>query len=158
VTRRQCKLTYHLTCHLMLDSLFTLDKTTLFYWTLSDLLSKKQKHCETQTINKWEAGVPDNVALASHSTPSYTTVPTTSHSKTGVPSLTTGTSQSCSSVPSVLTNNVKVVSCCSVVSAEVEPEPTEAITVFSDTGLSDDNETNGEEQLVTINSPPKGKK
>ncbi|KAN0130427.1 hypothetical protein V8E53_011828, partial [Lactarius tabidus] len=119
--------------------------------------SKKQKHCETQTINKWAAGVPDNVALASHSTPSYTTVPTT-RSKTGVPSLTTGTSQSCSSVPSVLTNNVKVVSCCSVVSAEVEPEPTEAITVFSDTGLSDNNETNGEEQLVTINSPPKGKK
>jgi hypothetical protein len=142
----------------MLDSLFTLDKTTLFYWTLSDLLSKKWKHCETWMINKWAAGVPDNVVPASHSTPSYTMVPTTSRSKTGVPSLTTGTSQSRSSVPSVLTNNVKVVSHHSVVSAEVEPEPTEAIAVFSDTGLSDNDETNGEEQLVAINSPPKGKK
>jgi hypothetical protein len=32
------------------------------------------------------------------------------------------------------------------------------ITVFSDAGLLDNDETNGEEQLVAINSPPKGKK
>ncbi|KAN0131106.1 hypothetical protein V8E53_011107 [Lactarius tabidus] len=75
----------------------------------------KQKHCETQTINKWAAGVPNNAAPASHGAPSYTTAPTTSHSKT------------------------------------------EAIAVFSDAGLSDNDETNGEERLVTINSPPKGK-
>jgi hypothetical protein len=109
-------------------------------------------------INEWAAGVPDNVVPASRSAPSHTMVPTTSCSKTGVPSLTTGTSRSHSSVPSVLTNNVKAVSHRLVVSAEVKPEPTEVIAVISDTGLLDNDETNSEERLVAINSPPKGRK
>ena len=73
----------------MFDSLsmLTPDKTTLFYWMLSDMsLSKKQKHCEM--INNWAAGVPNNVVPTLHGAPSHTTT-TTAHFKTGVPLLTT---------------------------------------------------------------------
>ena len=140
----------------MFDSLLTLDETTLFYWTLSDLsLSKKRKHCET--INDWAAGVPDNAAPTSRGAPSRTTT-TTARFKSGVPSLTTGTSRSRSSVPSVRTHDVKNVSRRSVTSGEVKAKPRELIAVMSDAGLSDNDEINGEERLVAINSPPKGKR
>ncbi|KAF8268670.1 hypothetical protein EI94DRAFT_1800187 [Lactarius quietus] len=126
------------------------------------LLSKKRRHCNM--IDEWAAGVPDNAAPASRGVPSHITVPTSSCSKTlsktGVPSLTTGNSQSRSSVPSINSYNVKTVSCHSEVSGgkKAEPKDLELIAVVSDAGLSDNDETKGEEQLVAINSPPKGKK
>ncbi|KAF8267176.1 hypothetical protein EI94DRAFT_1802114 [Lactarius quietus] len=125
-------------------------------------LSKKRRHCNM--INEWAAGVPDNVAPASRSVPSHITAPTSSCSKTlsktGVPSLTTGTSRSRSSVPSINSCNVKTVSCHLEVSAgkKAEPKDSKLIAVVSDASLSDNDETKGEERLVTINSPPKGKK
>ena len=43
--------------------------------------------------------------------------------------------------------------------AKVNGEPAaEAIAVMSDGGLSDNDETHGEERLAAIRSPPKGKK
>ena len=140
----------------MFDSLLTLDETTLFYWTLSDLsLSKKRKHCET--INDWAAGVPNNAAPTLRGTPSCTTT-TTACFKSGVPSLTTGTSRSRSSMPSVCTHDVKNVSHRSVTLGEVKAKPGELIAVMLDAGLLDNDEINGKEWLVAINSPPKGKR
>jgi hypothetical protein len=141
----------------MLDSLLTLDQSTLFYWTLSDS-SKKRKHSDV--INEWAAAVPS--AKPASRTPSNITAHTTSHiaahtaarSKSGVPSLTTSTSRS--SAPSILT---KVISRGTIDSAKVKAEPVaEMITIMSDGGLSDNDETNGEERLAAVNSPPKGRK
>ncbi|KAF8264143.1 hypothetical protein EI94DRAFT_1703489 [Lactarius quietus] len=88
-------------------------------------LSKKRRHCDM--INEWAAGVPNNAAPASCSVPSHIMAPTSycskTLSKTGVPSLTTGTSRSCSSVPSINSCNVKTVSHHSEVSAGKKAEP-----------------------------------
>jgi hypothetical protein len=69
------------------------------------------------------------------------------------PALTTGAT-SHQSTCSIITNNVKIVSCGSE-KAKVEPAP-KTITVLSDGGLSDCDETNGVEWLAAVNSPLKG--
>ena len=61
-------------------------------------------------------------------------------------------------MPSVRTHDVKNVSCHSVTLGEVKAEPRELIAVMLDAGLSDNDEINGQEWLVAINSPPKGKR
>jgi hypothetical protein len=78
-------------------SLLTLDQSTLFYWTLSDTSHKKRKHASA--IKDWALAVP-------------ATKPTlkapSSLAKSDIPPLTSGTSRS--SAPSVLTDNVKIIS------------------------------------------------
>jgi hypothetical protein len=62
-------------------------------------------------------------------------------------------------MPSILTNSVKIVShgALNLVKVKAEPVP-DTIAIHSDGGLSDNDETKGEEQDAAINSPPKGKK
>jgi hypothetical protein len=130
--------------HLM-SSLLTLDESTLFYWALSGPSQpKKRKRCKS-----WAEAVPDHAKPASGTT--YTGL-----SKSNVPSLVTGTSRSRSSI---LTDNVAIVSRGIVDSVKAKPAPdSEMINVRSDGSLSDNDETMGEERLVAINSPPKGKR
>jgi hypothetical protein len=136
--------------HLMSDTFLTLNQSTLFYWALScSSQSKKRKRCKSGGINEWAEAVPDHAKPASGTT--YT-----GHSKSNVPSLVTGTSRSRSSI---LTNNVTIVSRGMVDSVKAKPAPdSEMVAVLSDGSLSDNNETIGEERLVTVNSPPKGKR
>src|ERR1700722_10262491 len=136
----------------MLDSLLTLDQSTLFYWTLSDL-SKKRKH---KDVIEWAAKIPGDVKPASHASSHIAACSHAGRSKSGVPSLTAGTSRS--SAPSVLTDGVKIFSSGMADSAKVKAEPAPEITIMSDGGLSDNDETNGEERRAAVNSPPKGKK
>jgi hypothetical protein len=62
------------------------------------------------------------------------------------------------SAPSVLTDNVRIVSRGVQDSAKVKVEPAADITIFSDGGLLDADEIKGEEQEAAVKSPPKGKK
>jgi len=86
----------------------------------------------------------------------HTNKTTSSYSKGIIPSLTSSTSHSS---PSVLTNNIRIVSHGALdlvkVKAELEPD---AITIYSNGGLSDTDEIKGEEREAAIKSPPKGKK
>jgi hypothetical protein len=137
-----------------MPSFLTLDQSTLFYWTLSDsYLDKKRKH--SSAINDWASAIPSNAKPASRAL-SHVTATTSSYPKSIVPSLTSGSSRS--SAPSVLTNNVRVVSHGALDSAKVKAEPVPDITIFSDGGLSDADEIKGEEREAAIKSPPKGKK
>jgi hypothetical protein len=123
-------------------SLLTLDQSTLFYWTLSDT-SHKRKHASA--IKDWALAVP--------ATAKPTLKAPSSLAKSDVPPLTSGTSRS--SAPSVLTDNVKIISHHSVkVKAELSP----TLSLHIDGGLSDNDERRGEEREAAINSPPKGKK
>jgi hypothetical protein len=133
-----------------MNTLLTLDQSTLFYWTLSDS-SKKRKHTD---VIEWAAGIPSNAKLthaASHIVAhSHTTA------SRSIPTLTAGTSRS--SAPSVLTDSVKIISHSMTDSAKIKTESAPEITIMSDGGLSDNDEINGEERLAAVNSPPKGRK
>ena len=141
--------------------LLTLDESTLFYWTLSDSEAphKKQKLTE---INKWASAISGSRTTQAGSTrPQAPTKSTSVRSKTDVPSLTSGTSHR-SYAPSVLSNDVKIISRRpSVVASKVKAEVAEhvlALSINNNGGLSDYDEINGEERKLAINSPPKGKK
>jgi hypothetical protein len=130
--------------------LLTLNQSTLFYWTLSDSSCKKRKH--SSVINDWASAIPTNAKPPSQAPKSIS-----SHAKSDLPSLTSGASRS--SAPSVLTQNVKIISHRASGSAKVKDEPApDSHTVYYGGGLSDNDEMRGEEREVAINSPPKGKK
>jgi hypothetical protein len=137
--------------------MLTLDQSTLFYWTLSDLNVKKRKH--GRAINDWASAIPSNAKPTSRATSQVSRAPSqmarNSRSILPPPSLTSGTSGS--TAPSVLTNNVRIISHMAPASAKVKPEPID-IGVDSDAGLSDNDEINGNEREAAVNSPPKGKK
>ena len=63
-----------------------------------------------------------------------------------------------SSAPSVLTDDVKIISYQASNTVKVKSEPVLELFMHDDGGLSDNDEIRGEEQEVVINSPPKGKK
>jgi hypothetical protein len=137
--------------------MLTLDQSTLFYWTLSD---KKRKH--GHVINDWASAIPSNAKPVSRAASQVSRAPSqmarkpsSSRSILPLPSLTSGTSGS--TAPSVLTNNVRIVSHVAPAPAKVKPEPID-IGVNSDAGLSDNDETNGNEREAAVNSPPKGRK
>jgi len=120
-----------------------LDCVTLHYWMLSN--SYNQQKCDSE-IKVWVSDVPNgNPTLQAPKS-------VCSH----VPSLTSGAS--CSSAPSVLTNNIKIISHQVSDSVKVKEEPVPALSLFDDGGLSDNDEMRGEEQEAVINCPPKGKK
>ena len=77
-----------------------------------------------------------------------------SYTRSTTPSLTSGTS--CSSAPSVITDNVKIINHESTLVKVKTEIPT--ISLNDNGGLSDNNELMGEEQEVAVKSPPKGKK
>ena len=110
----------------MLDSLLTLDQSTLFYWTLSDS-SKKRKH---RDVVDWAAEIPGNVKPASRASSHITARShiAASRSKSGVSSLTAGTSRS--SAPSVLTDGISIVSRGMTDSAKVKAETAPEITIM----------------------------
>jgi hypothetical protein len=126
-------------------SLLTLDQSTLFYWTLSDTSHKKHKHASA--IKDWALSVP-------------ATKPTlrapSSLAKSDIPPLTSGTSRS--SAPSVLTDNVKIISHQALDLVKVKAEPLPTLSLHIDGGLSNNDKRRGKEQEAMINSPPKGKK
>ena len=74
-----------------------LDHSTLFYWTLSDISHNKQKCCSI--IKAWASAVPTTKLTSGVNSKSISSY---------VPSLTTSTSHS--SVPSILTDDVKIIS------------------------------------------------
>jgi hypothetical protein len=74
-----------------------------------------------------------------------------------VPLLTSGTG-SCSSAPSVLADNVKIISHQALDSVKVKAELSPTLSLHIDGGLSDNDKRRGEEWEAAINSPPKGKK
>jgi hypothetical protein len=128
--------------------LLTLDESTLFYWTLSDTSGKKRKHISA--INEWASEISANSTKS-------TSKSTSSRAKSEIPSLTSGAS-SRPSAPSVLSNNVRIISHQSSDLVKVKPAPAAALAICYDGGLSDNDEMRGEEREVAINSPPKGKK
>jgi hypothetical protein len=130
--------------------MLTLDRSTLFYWTLhSDLDSKKRKHDDgdgdDDEILRWANKIPSDAKPASRATSRRT--PTSRSGRTttrkssstlaksiaATPSLTTG-----SSAPSVLTDNVRITS-----HVAEAPPPANAKAEPVDFGRSGDDETHG---------------
>ena len=115
----------------LMFSLLTLDHSTLFYWTLSNDSCKKRKH--SSAINDWASAIPTSAKPSSQAQKS-----TSSRAKSGLPSLTSGASRS--SAPSVLTQNVKIIT------GHIKAEPAPDVhTMYYDSGLSDNDEMRGEE-------------
>jgi hypothetical protein len=130
-------------------SFLTLDQSTLFYWTLSDVPRKW-----SSAINEWASAIPSR-SKSTLQGPKSTSSRTTSI----IPSLTAGSSASRSSAPSVLTDNIKVISRQSSDQVEVKVESqADVISLSDEGGLSDCDELDGKEREAAINSPPKGKK
>ena len=102
--------------------LLMLDQSTLFYWMLSD---KKQKHASA--IKQWALDIPAITKPTSKAPPSL--------AKSDIPPLTSGTS--CSSAPSVLTDNVKIISHQALDPVKVKAEPAPTLLLYIDGGLSD---------------------
>ena len=141
-------LTNSLTLHMF--PLLTLDESTLFYWSLSDASHKKQKHISA--INKWASAIPGTKSMTQ--APKSTS---SSRPKTDIPSLTSGTSGR-SYAPSVLSDNVKIISHQSSDVVKVKAEQAPVLSIYNNSGLSDNDKIKGEEREVAIKSPPKGKR
>jgi hypothetical protein len=133
----------------LMNPLLTLDQSTLFYWTLSDASQKKRKH--SSKINEWAAAIPATAKPTFRAPRS-----TSSRAKSDISSYTSSARRS--SAPSVLTDNVKIISYRASSPVKVKAEPVPTLSMYDDGGLSDNDETRGEEREVAINSPPKGKK
>ena len=129
----------------------TLDESTLFYWTLSDEshTGKKQEHISA--INKW-ASVVHSIKSSSQAPKS-----SSSHTRDDIPSLTSGTTSDWTYAPSVLSENIWILSHQSSDTVKVKANAPE-ILVYNNGGLLYNDELTGEEWEVAIKSPPKGKK
>jgi hypothetical protein len=123
---------------LLTMTMLTLDRTTVFYFSLMQTSDQKSQYCGL--ISSWAAEVSAGCA---HSKAS---------SKPGgvcsIPSLTNGTTQSTST--SVLTNRVAITSANLGVVNVSDAE--------SGHGFPDEDETKGVEWDAAVTSPPKGKK
>lgn len=124
-------------CLTFMFPFLTLDQSTLFYWTLSDISQKKRS---STIINEWASAIPRHAKLATKSIPSLT---------------------SRSSAPSSLTKNVNIIRH-QLDAVKVTAESASNAVPFDQSesmgGLSDNDEMKGEERVAAINSPPKGKK
>jgi hypothetical protein len=126
--------------------MLTLDHSTLFYWTLSDTSHNKRKCCST--IKAWASALPTN----SYPISQVTSKSISSH----IPSLTDA---SHSSAPSILTDDVKIITHQPASDlVKVKPEPGPILSLTDAGSLSDNDEMRGDEQDAVINSPPKGKR
>ena len=111
----------------------TLDESTLFYWSLSDASHTKQKRLSA--IDKWASAIPSTKSTSQGPKSTSSRVNTV---KTEVPSLTSGSSGR-SYAPSVLSDNVKIVSHHSN-TVKVKSECTPALSLYNNGGLSDNDE------------------
>jgi hypothetical protein len=126
--------------------MLTLDPSTLFYWNLSNPLTKKLSY----SVESWAKSVPINAKPPSR-VPSH--APTIRSTTTTVPSLTNISSRS--SGCSVLTDAIAI-SSKGVPSIRIKPDP-DAIDI-RDGGLSNHDEIKGHERNASVLSPIKGKK
>ena len=129
-------------------SFLIIDKSTLYYWTLSDVPHKRGSAIKESAP-----------AISSHNKSTLqgpNLKSTSSRTKSTIPLLSV--SASCSSAPSVLTEDIKIIS--HQTSDEVKAKGENDILSLSNDegGLSDSDELGGKEQEAAINSPPKGKK
>jgi hypothetical protein len=134
--------------------LLTLNHSTLFYWTLSDSVHNKRKRDDQ--VKDWALAVPKGVPTSRAANSSSST----SHVRSAVPLLTSGTT-SRSSALSVLTDDVKIIrhqTSESLTRVEPKPVSTTGIRFYDNGGLSDNDEMRGEEREAAIASPFKGKK
>lgn len=141
--------------------MFTLDQTTLYYYSLSDSTSNGNSKGEKflSGINSWAAAIPRNGPPSSKAT-SKTGTGKTGTSKTGtkssrsiLPPLTEATTRS--STNSVLTKNITIYQPAPV---KVKLEANDAQINIVDGALSDEDETYGIKRDTAVASPPKGKK
>jgi len=116
--------------------MFTLDETTLFYYFLST--AKKPQNASTM-IKGWAAGVKPGVPPKQAS--SRSSVTSAVHSKV---------------TATTLGNNVGIVT----KKSKLDPGSSKnsVVTVNELGGVSDDDETFGEERLAAVDSPFKGKR
>ncbi|KAI9448605.1 hypothetical protein BJY52DRAFT_1193317 [Lactarius psammicola] len=156
-----------------MSSFLTLfEKSTLVHREPSDSRGEEKKD-EYVTLDGWTPLFPSDTSPKPEpepepklepapelQSPSCVTVATSSCSKSVVPPLRNSPGDV--STPSVLTNNVNVVSHGSTVltkrKAKVAAKRRLKSTVFSDGGLSDADEVKGGEREAVIKSPPKGKR
>lgn len=127
-------------------SFLTLDQSTLFYWTLSDVPPRWQRG---SAINEWASAIP------SQSKSTQGPKSSSSRTKSIIPSLVGGASRS--SATSVLTDDIKVISHQHSHQVKVKVEA-DVLSLSDGGGLSDSDELAGKEREIAINSPHKGKK
>ncbi|KIM78242.1 hypothetical protein PILCRDRAFT_11458 [Piloderma croceum F 1598] len=136
-----------------LSMIFTLDQTTLYYYSLSDSTSDGTSKTEKflSGINGWAASIPHNTKPVSKAFSKPSTSETgTSHGNSILPLLTNAIT--CLSASLVLAKNVMISQCAPGV--KLEPG---GVSIFNGV-LSDEDEANYIEQDAAIASPPKGKK
>jgi hypothetical protein len=136
--------------------MFTLDQTTLHYYSLSDSNGNSNGEKFLSGINSWAAAIPRNGKPSSNATSKTGTGKTGTKSSRGdsiLPPLTEATTHS--STNSVLMKNVTISQPAPV---KVKLEANNARISIVDGVLSDEDETNGIEQDAAAASPPKGKK
>jgi len=138
----------------MYASLLTLDQSTLHYRTLSGYYTGDKRKREDE-ITEWRSTVPKSKPTSG----SRVARSVTRHPRAGsaTPSLMSGVGRS--SAPSVLTDNVKIISRPRTSElAKVNPEPASTVCLNDNGGLSDNDEVMGEEREAAFASPVKGKK
>ena len=118
--------------------MLTLDRTTLFYFSLMQTSDQKSQY--GGLISSWAAEVNAGRARSKASSKP--------RDVRSIPSLTSGTTRSTST--SVLTNRVAITS--------TDPGVVDGSDAESGHGWPDEDETKGVERDAAVNSPPKGKK
>ena len=133
------------------SNMLTLDPTTLFYWTLSDLPPKKMKY----SIKSWVKSIPSNAKPASRTASRTNSVKmerlTTNSYNSMAPALTSASSHPASSV---LTSAIMITS--TQVPIKIKQD-LDAIYTY-DGALSDHKETAGLKHDTAHTSPTKGKR
>jgi hypothetical protein len=139
----------------MSESLLSLNKTTLFYFSLSDRTSNSTKETFSTGINQWATSIPVNAKSGNKlaSTSASKSSKLSSHSARQVPALTNATSRS--SNASVLSKSIKISQNVDVKVKAQAPHDT-SIAVM-ELGLEDDDEMMGIEREAALKSPAKGK-
>ena len=103
--------------------------------------------------------VQNSTGCSSHTKPTLQAMTrNSSHAKSSVPLLTTSGTTGRSYAPSVLSDNVKIISQQFSDVVIVKDEPAPVLSLYNDGGLLDNDEMKGEEWEVAIKSPPKGKR
>ena len=132
-------------------SLLTLNKTTLFYYFLSDRISYWKEKFSTG-INNWAEDIPDDAVPADASGSGRISQPL-NPSESHIPALTNTTGHSSSST-SVLSQSIIKIS----QNIKVKAKPHDASVEINEFGLEDDHDKMmGVEREAALKSPPKGK-
>lgn len=130
--------------------MLTLDSTTLFYWNLSD--NPKKRKLDDLGLQKWARSVPKGSKPESHSSIASTSKQGNTASRS-IPSLT-GCSTAVSSTSFLSSDiNIKQTRSSSILPPRVVID---APQLPDAQGLSDNDETQGQERDFATFSPPKG--